>query len=166
MRLLAIDPGPATSGYVLWDSEAGRVLEANSDAHNATLPRDVLPRIVKQHTILVPAPIPLELAIERVACYGKPVGEPVFETVFFSGRLAEWWERVTGRPAIRMRFSDVALHHCHDRRAKESYVRQVLLDRFGGKGTKAQPGPFYGVSGHAWSAAALAIAVTDTRKEG
>ncbi len=158
MVVLAVDPGPLTSGYALWDADARRVMESGSDTPNDELRTIILPAALGLLTA-VPGS---QFAIERVACYGRPVGDPVFETVFFSGRLAEWWETATGVPAIRRTFSDVALHFCHSRHAKESHVRQVLLDRFGGKGTTARPGPFYSVSGHAWSAAALGIYVMDT----
>ena len=58
---------------------------------------------------------------------------------------------------------DVKLHLCGSPRAKDSNIRQALIDRFGpGKekaiGLKKTPGPLYGVKSHVW--AALAVAVT------
>ena len=66
---------------------------------------------------------------------------------------------------------DVKLHLCKDSRAKDANIRQALLDRFpatgGGKtpqiGTKAQPGPLYGIKSHLW--AALGVAVTFADKQ-
>jgi hypothetical protein len=42
-------------------------------------------------------------------------------------------------------------------RAKDPNVRQALLDKIGPVGTKKNPGPLYGVSGHGWSALAVAV---------
>jgi hypothetical protein len=45
---------------------------------------------------------------------------------------------------------DVKLHHCHSAKAKDANITQALIDRFApgvpnrGKGTKAEPGWFYG----------------------
>lgn len=156
MKIIGIDPGPLTSGYVVWSPLLCRVLEAGTDVDNARLRREILPGFGLRF-----GDTSMQLAVERVACHGRPVGEPVLETVFLSGRLCEWWELTTGQRAIRVPFSDIAHHFCHSRHAKESHVRQVLMDRFGGKGTAKAPGVFYKVAGHAWSAAALSVYVMD-----
>jgi len=63
---------------------------------------------------------------------------------------------------IRITRNEVKLHLCNSTRVKDAGIRQVIIDRFGGKaiaiGKKANPGPFYGVKSHLWSA--LAVAVT------
>jgi hypothetical protein len=62
----------------------------------------------------------------------------------------------------------VKLHHCHDSRAKDSNIRQALVDRFApgqpnhGKGTKKVPGWFHGFHSDIWQAYALAVYVADT----
>ena len=155
--ILAIDPGPETSGYVVWDGHA--VLEHETDVPNLAV------LVFVRAMVASGANFCACLAIERVACYGQPVGDPVLETVFWSGRFAEAWAARRTSPVVRMRFNDVLLHHCHTRRGKESHVRQVLLDRFGAPGTKKAPGLLYGVHGHAWSALALAVAVADQHAE-
>jgi hypothetical protein len=158
VKILAVDPGPSTSGYVVWSPRLNRVIGAGTEIENDRLRREILPALVPGASR---GDVGVRLAIEKVACYGRPVGSPVLDTVFFSGRLAEAWYALTGHEAQLVPFGEVALHFCHSRHAKESHVRQVLLDRFGGKGTRANRGPFYGVSGHAWSAAALGIYVMD-----
>ena len=45
---------------------------------------------------------------------------------------------------------------------RDSLVRQRLIEMFGGDrasavGTKAKPGPLYGVASHAWAALAVAV---------
>ena len=151
--ILAVDPGPVHSGYAVWD---GSVVASGSEVTNARLLAETLPIILAQPRDARG----IVLAIERGACYGAPVGDTVLETVDLSGRLDEWWQ-TTGQEAVRVRYSDVALHHCLSRRAKESQVRQALLDRFGAPGVKRDPGVLYGVMGTPHARSALAVCVWD-----
>ena len=147
--ILALDPGPTESAWVLWD---GSKLEAFAKEPNDT----VLARVkhVRGNTAAC--------VIEQVCSYGMAVGAEVFDTVFWSGRFAEAYgaEHVHRVPRLK-----VKLHLCHDSRAKDGNIRQALIDRFGGKdaaiGKKASPGPLYGVSGDCWAALALAVTWVD-----
>lgn len=99
------------------------------------------------------------LAVEMIASYGMPVGREVFDTCVWIGRFVESWG---GEHQLVYR-KDVKLALCGTFRAKDANIRASLIDRFGpGKdkavGTKAHPGPLYGISGDVW--AALAVAVT------
>ena len=157
--LLGLDPGPEQSALVLltWGPTGDWQVRRRATEPNPAL----LTRLAGY------AEDGGTLVVERVRSYGRPVGAAVFETVFWSGRFCQCWgER--GLPWDRMAFSEVALHFCATARVKESAIRQVLLDRFGGErrlshGTKRQPGPLYGVTGHAWSALAVAVAWADQR---
>ena len=47
-------------------------------------------------------------------------------------------------------------------RAKDSNIRQALLDLYGGDkrkaiGIKAEPGPLYGIKSHMWAALGVAV---------
>jgi hypothetical protein len=98
-----------------------------------------------------------DLVIEQVASYGMPVGAEVFETVFWSGRFAE---ASVPRRVHRITRKAIVTHLCGSARAKDSNVRQALIDRFGGTdaiGRKATPGPLYGVTRDVWAALAVAI---------
>ena len=149
MTVLAIDPGPKHSAYVLWGTHG-------IEAHGK-LPNDDLLRILG---------VSLEfdtVVLEQVASYGMAVGAEVFETVFWTGRF---FEAVTERcMPMRVVRQAVKLHLCHDTRAKDSNIRQALIDRFGGKekaiGRKASPGPLYGIKADCWQALALAIVFHD-----
>lgn len=142
--ILAIDPGPVRSGWVVFGD--GRVHSCG------VLQNDDLIRKVR-------ACEADELAIEMVASYGMPVGREVFETCVWIGRFVEAWPG-DSRFVYRR---DVKLELCGTARAKDPNVRAALIDRFGpGRsvaiGTKQNRGPLYGVTGDAW--AALAVAVT------
>lgn len=104
------------------------------------------------------------LAIEWIESFGMAVGREVFETCYWVGRFAQAWRG----PVVRVTRRQVKLHLCQSMRAKDANIRQALLDRFGGKaavGTKAKPGPLYGISAHKWSALAVAVTYYDTREE-
>ena len=91
-----------------------------------------------------------------VASYGMAVGKEVFETVRWVGRFQQAWR---DPDAVRLVYrKDVKLHLCGSPRAKDTNIRQALIDLLGPRGTKKNPGPTYGVSSHAW--AALGVAVT------
>lgn len=153
--ILAIDPGNEKSAYVLMDDNLRpEVFEKVSCVH---LRDNVIPTIVKMHPHMT-------LAIEMVASYGMPVGREVFETCFWAGmfwQAAKVWDK---RLIYRM---DEKLNLCHDSRAKDANIRQALIDRFAsgtpnsGKGTKKEPGWFYGFSADVWQAYAVGVTCAD-----
>jgi hypothetical protein len=107
------------------------------------------------------------IAIEMIASYGMAVGREIFETCVWIGRFMQAWRNPKAVRLIYRR--DVKLRLCGTVKAKDANVRQALIDMFpktgGGKipqiGTKAQPGPLYGVASHAWAAVAVAVTALD-----
>ena len=144
MTILAIDPGPIESALVWFDG-------------TNVLRMEILPNeSVLGELVATDAD---HLAIERVESFGMAVGVEVFETVFYTGRFCEAF----AGNFTRINRREIKLHLCGSSRAKDTNVRQALIDRFGpGKdaavGTKRQPGPLYGIRSHLWSG--LAVAVT------
>jgi len=113
----------------------------------------------------------VELVIEMIACYGMPVGAEVFETCVWIGRFAERWETTHPLSGVQYVFrKDVKMNLCHSMRAKDSNIRQALIDRFGGKeagvGNKHSPGPLYGAKKDIWSAIAVGITYLDSVEHG
>lgn len=159
MRILAIDPGNTESAYALIDTRTKRPVEIDK-IPNHDLLNDRLPRIRDHHGIGV-------VAIEMVASYGMPVGREVFETCVWIGRFWQANIAATHLPVLLVYRRDVKLHHCHTSKAKDSNITQALIDRFAlnvpsrGKGTKADPGWFYGFRADIWQAYALAVYVAD-----
>jgi len=146
--ILAIDPGTTESGYVIFcnDHVIGSGVRANAD----------MLEIVAMHGYD-------DIAIEMIASYGMAVGREVFETCVWIGRFVQAAKNPDAVKLVYRR--DVKLHLCGTSKAKDANVRQAVIDLFprlgGGKtpqiGTKAQPGPLYGVTSHAWPALAVAI---------
>lgn len=134
--LLAIDPGPVESAFVVWNGsdigEYGKV----SNAEMLSMCQDHGEACV----------------IEMIASYGMPVGAEVFETCVWIGRFMEAFGG-----ADRLTRIQVKSHLCHSARAKDGNVRQAVIDRLGSPGTKRSPGATYGISGDCWQALALAL---------
>jgi hypothetical protein len=157
MRILAIDPGPVQSAWLVLadgvpaafgidDNDALRLslIETSGDGYN-------------RHDAYV---------IEEVESFGMAVGREVFRTVWWAGRFAEI---IGGDDVVQMPRRRVKLAICHDSRAKDANIRTALIDRFGGpevaRGTKASPGPLYGISKDVWSALAIACTYHDEISE-
>lgn len=151
--VLAIDPGSEQSAWVLWDGE--RVKGHGQQDNHALLMDLMCGKFVAPYVVF-----------EEIASYGMPVGREVFETVYWTGRMVQ---AVLDTPNStlpeRMLRRAVKLHLCQSARAKDSNVRQALLDRFGGdkaaRGKKAAPGPLYGLKADEWQALALAVTWMD-----
>jgi len=141
MKTLGIDPGTIESGFVVFDGE--RVLQSG------VMPNDGLLRIVSDDQSDM-------LAIERIVSYGTVVGDETFQTVHWAGRFQQAWacpeevrliRRLDVKKALGLRGS-----------AKDKDVSAALLTLVGPKGTKALPGPTYGVTSHSWAALGVAYA--------
>jgi hypothetical protein len=149
VKLLAIDPGPVESAFLLYDTDTR------------------LPERWEKFPNRVCWPIWATnadgLAIEMIASYGMPVGAEVFETCVWIGRFEERWGASSLARVFRR---DVKLHLCDDPRAKDSNIRQALVDRYGGKekaiGRKATPGPLYGLTKDCWAALGVAVTAAET----
>jgi hypothetical protein len=160
MHVLAIDPGPVESAYVFYDT-ASRKPTGFGKRPNA----DVLSGFAS----VAREGGKWQLVVEMIASYGMPVGAEVFETCVWIGRFIQEWEHhfdylAHPRPALIYR-KDVKLRLCGTTKAKDSNIRQRLIDIYGGKeaaiGCKAKPGPLYKVKADAWAALAVAVAYTD-----
>lgn len=146
--ILAIDPGPLESTFLYWDE---RVVEKGTLANNLFFDE------LRDHN----KKLPQLVAIESVACYGMPVGREVFETCYVIGRIVEIFDFFDMTDVVLIERPKIKLHLCGSPRAKDSNIRQALLDRVGPQGRKASPGPTYGLSRHDWSALAIAIYAHD-----
>lgn len=99
-------------------------------------------------------------AIEMVASYGMAVGKDVFETCVWIGRFIQAIHP-KGHTFIYRKEEKLCL--CGSLKAKDSNIRQALIDRYAkfdfksGKGVKKKPDTFYGVSKDAWQAIAVGV---------
>ena len=151
--LLAIDPGTTESGWA-WFAKDGTI-----QAHGISLNHSLWKELPESLWYEVASP---RVAIEMIASYGMPVGKEVFETCVWIGRYVAHFGVPNCRKVYRRQ---VKSELCGSPRAKDSNIRQAILDRYpptgGGKtpqiGTKAQPGPLYGVKSHIFAAIGVGI---------
>ena len=151
MRVLAIDPGPLQTGYALMN---GLEVERFGIVENEFLMSRALPGYGRYPDLM---------AYEMIACYGMPVGAEVFDTCIWIGRFIERF-MADSKPVFRR---DVKHHLCNSAKAKDGNIRQAIIDKYpptgGGKtpqiGTKAQPGPLFGITSHVWPAIGVGLTV-------
>lgn len=146
--LLAIDPGNVESGYVVLNDDLS-ILQKGKISNEKLI--DI---------IGVQAQIQKYVAIEMIASYGMSVGQTVFDTCVWIGRFTERAIHV-GAVVNYIYRKDEKMNLCHTMKAKDTNIRQALIDRFGVVGKKASPGWFYGVSKDMWSAVAVGVTFYD-----
>ena len=155
-NVLAIDPGNIDSAFAWLDTDDCKPIWFEK------LPNDTVARFLRANAAKID-----RVVIEMIASYGMPVGEEVFETCVWIGRF-EQIARQLDIPVQRIKRNPVKLHHCHSSAAKDSNIIQALIDRFApnvrnrGKGSKAEPGWFYGFKADIWQAYALGVYAVDT----
>ena len=157
MSILAIDPGNKESGWVIMDEKTLKpLLFGKDDNVNAV-------GLFSQWGVD-------KAVIERVACYGMPVGKEVFETCEWIGRFTEKLES-HGVQVHYITRKDEKLNLCNSMQAKDSNIRRALIDRFAqhdlknGKGTKDNPDWFYGFKADIWAAYAVGVTWCDMQRE-
>ena len=159
--ILAIDPGTTESAYVLYKEK--RLLGFDKVPNH-----DMLTIIANVKTSF--------MAIETPRCYGMVTGATLMDTSEWVGIFRHAYGLDKAYHVYRksqnytIGIESVCMHLCHNNRANDSNVRRAILDRYpatgGGKtpqkGTKAQPGPLFGVSKDVFSALAVAITFDET----
>ena len=151
MTIYAIDPGTEESALV--------------EMHNQQVTGDLFPNVallafLRSHAFAAEA----HLVIEQIESFGMAVGKEVFETVFWAGRFAEAWDIRGGTWSMLPR-RRVKLTLCGSMRAKDTNIRQALIDRYGGPACAKKGGPLAGIKSHLWSALALAVTFQDTQRQ-
>lgn len=160
MIIFSVDPGTERSAWCLFNAET-KTLE-----RSGLCPNDELLAAIGEIRAQV-------MVIEMFKSYGNVMGDSVLQTCVWIGRFIQQWvnKNILGEYALMPRKA-VVTHLCMNPRANDSNVRQALIDRFSaGKGkdvavgSKARPGPLYGVKNDIWSALAIAISWNDLNQE-
>lgn len=151
--IFAIDPGNTESGYALIQMPDFKLLDFGKTDNENLL--KMLPSAVDA------------FAIEMVASYGMAVGKDVFETCVWIGRFIQ----AAKKEHTFIYRKDEKICLCGSLKAKDSNIRQALIDRYAtfdfksGKGVKKNPDTFYGVSKDAWQAIAVGVTYYEKMKE-
>lgn len=152
--ILAIDPGNIESAYVILNSDL-------SVKEFGKIPNDEMLCTINTACYYDK----VKVAIEMVASYGMPVGAEVFDTCVWIGRFTE---AASGSAEVKYIYrKDEKINLCGSMKAKDSNIIQALIDRFApgvsnmGKGTKKNPGWFYGFKKDIWQAYAVGVTYYD-----
>ena len=128
--ILGIDPANEYSAFVVVENDLSAVVDKGKIPN-----KELQDKISNWKAENYPIDY---VAIEGIQSFGMPVGQTTFETCYFIGRLLEQFE------------------------ATDATIRQALIDLFAkdtpnkGKGTKKEPGYFYGFKADVWSAFSIA----------
>lgn len=152
MKILAIDPGNIESAYSIIDTETYK------PEYFGKVENEYLRAWIETHDLLFD-----RMIIEMVACYGMPVGKEIFDTCVWIGRYIQQVYEL-GKDYEYIYRKEEKMNICGTMKAKDSNIRQALIDRFGEVGTKKRPGVFYGFKADIWSAYAVGITYIDKEK--
>lgn len=152
--ILAIDPGNIESAYVVMDDDL-KPIEFGKVENWILLGYMYGDRFTALKVD--------KSAIEMVACYGMPVGKEVFETCVWIGRFYEVLNMELDMEPTFIYRKDEKINLCGSMKAKDGNIIQALKDRFGDKGTKKNPGWFYGFSADVWQAYAVGVTYYDMK---
>lgn len=147
--IVAIDPGTHESAKLVWNGEHPALAEILDNA-----------ALLDWVKIICRCNRQTHVYCEMIASYGKAVGSEIFQTCLLVGRIQQICAD-SGNPFTLIYRKDVKMHLCGTMRAKDSNIRQALIDRFGVVGTKKNPGPLFGISSHLWAALAVAVYAGD-----
>lgn len=146
-KILAIDNGNISSAFLVWDGN--EILDKG-----ILLNHELLEYIYRKHYDVC--------VIERIQSFGMSVGETIFESTHWAGRFHEAAES-SGKKVIRIPRKDVKMNLCSSMRAKDTNIRQAIIDRLvpGTPIGKKPQGILKGVHADEWSALGLALTYQD-----
>jgi len=184
MIAAGIDPGTNKSGAVIFDVDGNRVLRSDDGMDNYDVLENLRLGYWKNSRSLLGQYMlkPNIVFIETIEAMGLTVGNQVLQTMFWVGRFFEAANRTkTVVDVIRRGDEKIVLCGASTfenpetgkrRSVSDAQIRQAVIDKFpatgGGKtpqvGIKKQPGPLFGVKGHAWMALAVLLTGLEMRK--
>lgn len=162
--ILAIDPGNIESGVVVIRERDLKPLVAEKITNEELLDNLLMDRYER----LEESEYISHVAIEMIASYGMAVGQSVFETCVWIGRFIQALEDNYYNDSLKFIYrKDEKMNLCNSMKAKDSNIIQALIDRFApntpnkGKGSKKEPGWFYGFKKDIWQAYAVGVTYYD-----
>lgn len=158
--IFAIDPGNELSAYVILGDglRPTRFGKITNEEMIGVIRATFSPSAYEDH----------RFAIEMIGHYGTgmPAGKTVFDTCVWIGRFVQEYYALQGKEPTFIMRKDEKMNLCGNMKAKDSNIRQALIDRFGVVGTKKNPGWFYGVSKDVWQAIAVGVTYYDMYMKG
>lgn len=150
--ILAIDVGTIETGYCLMRIDDYKPIKFGKISNEELL--DIVKN--EEYDILV---------YEEFQSYGMPIGISTITSITWNGRYIQSALDRDKKVSFVYR-KDEKINLCNSMKAKDSNIRQALIDRFGVVGTKKEKGWFYGFKKDIWSAYAVGCTYLDRQKEG
>lgn len=151
MKILAIDVGTTETGFCIINKETYKPIRFGKISNEDLL--DIV-RNEEYDTLIY----------EEFQSYGMPIGVSTITSITWNGRYMQIaLDREKKVDYIYRKEEKMNL--CHSMKAKDSNIRQALIDRFGEVGTKKNQGWFYGFKKDIWAAYAVGITWLDKQKE-
>jgi hypothetical protein len=159
--VFAIDPGTYESAYVLLEYPSMRpfLFDKISNEEMIVMIRNICFGYKLKYA-----------AVEKIAARGMPVGQDTIDTAEWVGRFQQVLTDNSVNPMmIFRRYEQLSI--CGSMRANDASIHQALIDRFAygvpnrGKGTKKEPGFFYGFRADIWQAFAVAVTARELIEE-
>ena len=153
MNILALDVGTTESGYCLMDEKTYQPYSFGKVANEELL------KIVQTEDYG-------KMVYEAFASYGMAIGQSTIKSIEWNGRFIQCAinRDIPVFPVFR---KEEKINICGSMKAKDTNIRQALIDRFAffdfknGKGTKLNQDFFDGFSKDAWSAFAIGTTYID-----
>lgn len=150
MEILCLDVGTEESGYCIIDSNTYRPLKFGKISNTELL------EIVKNENYD-------EMVYEEFQSYGMPIGESTIKSITWNGRYIQ--SALDRNKSVEHVYrKEEKMNLCGSMKAKDSNIRQALIDRFGIVGTKKQKGWFYGFKKDIWAAYAVGTTYLDKKR--
>jgi hypothetical protein len=160
MIVVAIDPGPIKTAYCIFKVPS--------------IPAQDLPEILcfgirenKDALRAFSVYDPNRIAIEMIASYGMAVGASVFDTCVWIGRFAQALDEFQEKTTFIFR-KDVKMHLCGSMKAKDSNIRQAILDLYiakYGEGVTKKGGMLYKASKDIWAAIGVGLTYINSQEK-
>ena len=147
MRILGIDPGTKKSGWAVWDTTKQLIVDMGIDKNSCV----ILTIYNNRHCVD-------QVVIEEIRSYGKRVGNETFETCWWSGRFYEAADTLYDGHTTMLPRLDAKIYLLGNAKATDADVSSRIRQMYGEKGTKKNPGVFFGVKSHIWNALAVIFA--------
>lgn len=151
MEILSLDVGTIESAYCIMNCDNYKPLKFGK------INNEDLLTIVKNEKYD-------KLVYEEFQSYGMPIGESTIKSITWNGRYIQS-ALDKGIPVYPIYRKEEKINICGTMKAKDSNIRQALIDRFGEVGVKKNPGWFYGFKKDIWAAYAVGITWIDKKKE-
>ena len=151
MGILSIDVGTTESGFCFIDKDTYKPISFGKISNNDLL------KIVKNEDYDT-------LIYEEFQSYGMPIGISTITSITWNGRYMQI-ALDRGKQVDYIYRKEEKMNICGSMKAKDSNIRQALIDRFGEVGTKKNQGFFYGFKKDIWAAYAVGITWLDKQKE-